>query len=116
MEDRRKVTDLSYSIGLRVREDGSIEDVTFGGPAQKAGIAPSVKLIAVNQRQFTPTLLREAVAKTVTDSTPIELMTRSGEYYQTHRVEYRGGERYPHLVRDSAAPDILSGIIQPKTR
>ena len=75
-----------------------------------------MKLIAVNNRQFTPTVLRDAVAKTLTDSKPIELMTRSGEFYQTHRVEYRGGERYPHLIRDNAAPDILSNIIQPKTR
>ncbi len=61
-EDEGKLADLSYSIGLKVKEDGTVIDVAYGGPAQKAGIAPAVKLIAVNRRQFSPTVLREAVA------------------------------------------------------
>ena len=115
-EERRKVTDLSYSLGLQVKEEGEISDVRYGGPAQKAGMSPSVKLIAVNGRQFTATVLREAAAKTATDAKPVELLVKNGEFYQTHRVEYRGGERYPHLVRDPAAPDLLTAIIAPKVK
>jgi len=115
VEDRRKWADLSYSIGLSVREDGSVVDVIQGGAAQKAGVAPSVKLIAVNNRQFTPTVLRDAVAKTA-EGKPIELMIRNGEFYSTHKLDYKGGERYPHLVRDNAVPDLLSSIIQAKAR
>ena len=108
-----KVIDLSYSIGLIVHEDDStISDVVYDGPAQKAGIAPSVKLIAVNGRQFTPDVLREAVADTASGK-PVELLVRSGEYYETHRIDYRGGERYPHLVRDSSKPDLLTAVISP---
>jgi len=113
-QDRKLAADLSYSIGLKVKDDGTIADVAYGGPAQKAGIAPAVKLIAVNSRQFTPTVLREAVQKTATDAKPIELLIRNGEYYETHRVEYRGGERYPHLVRDPGTPDLLSEILKPR--
>jgi len=90
--------------------------VVYQGPAQKAGIAPAVKLIAVNGRQYTPTVLREAVAKTATDAKPLELLLRNGEYYETRRVDYRGGERYPHLVKDTAARDFLSEIIAPKVK
>jgi predicted metalloprotease with PDZ domain len=115
VEERRKWADLSYSIGLSVREDGSVVDVILGGAAQKAGVAPSVKLIAVNNRQFTPTVLRDAVAKTA-EGKPIELMIRNGEFYSTHKLDYKGGERYPHLVRDNAVPDLLSSIIQAKAR
>src|SRR5262245_17757891 len=115
VEDRRKWTDMSYSIGMSVREDGSIVDVVVGGAAQKAGVAPSTKLIAVNSRQFTATVLRDAVAKTE-EGKPIELMIRSGEFYSTHKLDYQSCERYPHLVRDNAAPDLLSNIIQPKAR
>jgi predicted metalloprotease with PDZ domain len=107
-----KRTDLSYSIGLKVREDGSIADVQYGGPAQKAGVAPSTRLIAVNNRQYTPTILREAVAKTASSDQPIELLIKTGDYYETHRLDYHGGERYPHLVRDSSSPDLLSEIIK----
>ena len=88
--------------------------MAYGGPAQKAGIAPAVKLIAVNNRQFNPTVLREAVQKTATDAKPLELLIKTGEYYEVHRVDYHGGERYPHLVRDTGTPDLLSEIVKPQ--
>jgi predicted metalloprotease with PDZ domain len=114
-EAERKEIDLNYSIGLLVSEDGNILDVRFDGPAKQAGLAPAVKLIAVNARQFTPTVLREAVAKTATDSKPLELMIKTGEYYETHRVDYHGGERYPHLVRDTSIQrDLIAEIIAAK--
>ena len=112
VEADRKLVDLSYSIGMKVKEDdGTIADVRYGGAAQKAGIAPQVKLIAVNGRQYTPTVLREAVARTAADAKPIELLIKTGDYYETHRVEYRGGEKYPHLVRVDGAEDLLSKIV-----
>src|SRR3954454_17716170 len=115
VEENHKEVNLTYSLGVRVREDGTIYDVRFAGPAQKAGVAPSTKLIAVNGRQFTPTVLRETVAKTAADAKPVELLVKTGEYYETHRVEYRGGERYPHLIRGEGE-DLLSQIIKPKTK
>jgi predicted metalloprotease with PDZ domain len=115
-EDERKLADLSYSLGLKVQEDGLIEDVVFDGPARKAGIAPATRVVAVNNRQYTPTVLREAVRKAASDAKPVELLIKNGEYYETHGIDYHGGERYPHLVRDQAAPDVLSRIIAPKAR
>ena len=113
VEEDRKAMDLSYSAGLVVAtDDGTISDVVFGGPAQKAGIAPSAKLIAVNGRQFTPTVLREAVADTAAGK-PLELLIKTGDFYETHRIDYAGGERYPHLVRDSSQPDLLTAVISP---
>jgi hypothetical protein len=61
-------------------------------------------------------VLREAVAKTASDARPLDLLLKNGEFYATHRVEYRGGEKYPHLVRDADAQDLLSGIIAPKVK
>ena len=105
--------ELSYSLGLKVREDGGVADVTYAGPAQKAGIAPAVTIVAVNNRQFTPTVMREAVEATATASKPLELLIKTGEYYETHRIDYHGGERYPHLVRDATVPDLLAEILKP---
>jgi len=116
LESTNKLVDLSYSLGLKVKEDGLVTDVIVGGPAQKAGVSPSVKLIAVNNREFTPTMLREAVAKTTSDAKPLELLIKTGEYYEVHRVDYRGGERYPHLERNAAVPDLLSQIIAPRAK
>jgi predicted metalloprotease with PDZ domain len=112
-EEASKMIDLSLSIGIRVKEDdGTIVDIAYGGPAKAAGVSPSTKLIGVNNRQFTPTVLREAVAATA-EGTPIELLIKNGEYFETHRISYTGGERYPHLVRDSGKPDVISQISAP---
>ncbi|HXB72044.1 MAG TPA: hypothetical protein VNY05_27660 [Candidatus Acidoferrales bacterium] len=116
VESDRKEVDQSYSIGLRVKEDGTITDVTYQGPAQKAGVAPAVKLIAVNGRQFNNTVLREAVARTASDAKPVELLLKNGEYYETRAVEYRGGEKYPHLVKEDGKKDLLSDIIAPRVK
>ncbi len=115
-EDDRKHFDYSYSIGLIVKDDGTIQDVAYGGPAQKAGITPNDKLIAVNNRQFTSGVLHDAIAKTASSAEPIEILVKNGEYYSVHKVQYRGGERYPHLERDESKPDVLSKIITPLTK
>jgi predicted metalloprotease with PDZ domain len=112
-EGERKTIDLSYSLGLKIREDGTVIDIAYAGPAQKAGIPPAVTIVAVNNRQFTPTVLHEAVEATASATKPLELLIKTGEYYETHRIDYRGGERYPHLVRDPAVPDLLSEILKP---
>jgi predicted metalloprotease with PDZ domain len=111
-EEYHKVVDLTYSIGLKVTEDGNLLDVAYDGPARKAGVTPSTKLIAVNGREFNPTVLREAVKATA--QRPVELLIKNGEFYETHRLDYSGGERYPHLVRDESAPDLLTQVIAPK--
>jgi predicted metalloprotease with PDZ domain len=112
-EEDSKIVNLNYSIGLKVSEDGGISDVAIGGAAQKAGVSPATKLIAVNGRQYFPVILREAVQAAVTKTAPIELLVKNGEYYQTFKIDYHGGEMYPHLTRDESKPDVLSKIIEP---
>jgi predicted metalloprotease with PDZ domain len=116
VDEYAKQVDVKYSLGFRVKEDGTILDVIHDGPADKAGIPPAVKLIAVNGREFNPTVLHEAVRATANGQQGVELLIKNGEFYQTHRVDYRGGERYPHLVRDEAAADLLTQVIAAKAR
>jgi predicted metalloprotease with PDZ domain len=115
-DEYRKQVDLKYSLGLKVKEDGTILDVIHDGPADKAGITPSVKLIAVNGREFNPTVLHEAVKATASRQQAAELLIKNGEFYETRRIDYHGGERYPHLVRDEAAPDLLTQVIAAQAR
>jgi len=112
-EQWKGVIDLSYSLGLIVKEDGGIQDIAMNGPSALAGIAPGMKLIAVNGREFNPTTVREAVQQTTKSTTPLELLVKTGVYYKTFKVDYHGGERYPHLERDAAAPDFVSLISAP---
>ena len=108
-----RAADLSYSIGLICKEDGTIDDVKMNYPAQKAGVAPATRIIAVNGRKFNSQLLREDIAAAVKSTAPIEIMVEDGEFYKTYRVDYHGGEKYPQLVRDESKPDLLSAIGAP---
>jgi predicted metalloprotease with PDZ domain len=115
-EEDSKAVNMSYSIGLKVSEEGNISDLAYGGPAQKAGVSPATKLIAVNGKQYMPVVLREAVQSAAGKTAPIELLIKNGEYYQTFKIDYHGGELYPHLARDESKTDVLSKIIEPMVR
>lgn len=111
-EGIQKFTDLSYSLGLMVASEGAIIDVIPDSPAAKAGVAPDMKLVAVNGRRWTPALLRTAIQNAVKDSAPIELLVESLDFFKTCPVVYHGGERYPHLERDASKPDLLGDILR----
>jgi hypothetical protein len=109
-EDTRKITDVRYSLGISVREDGTISDVVPESPAA-AGVGPGMKVVAVNGRRWSPAVLRDAIARS--GSRPIELLVDNGEFFKTFRLGDASPERYPHLERDPARPDLLSQIIRP---
>ncbi|MGA7220538.1 MAG: M61 family peptidase [Candidatus Sulfotelmatobacter sp.] len=104
----------AYSIGLELREDGTITDTIEQMPAALAGIGPGMKLIAVNGRKYSPEILREALKAGKSGSDPLELLVENTEYFKTYKIDYHGGERYPHLVRDESKPDLLSEIYKAK--
>jgi predicted metalloprotease with PDZ domain len=104
----------AFSIGLDLREDGVITDTIEGMPAALAGIGPGMKLVAVNSRQYTPEVLRDALKAAKVGTEPIELLVENTDYYKTYKLDYHGGERYPHLVRDESKPDLLTEIYKPK--
>jgi hypothetical protein len=71
-----------------------------------------MKIIAVNGRRFTPQVLREALGSGKTSSEPLELIIENTDYFRTVRLDYHGGEKYPHLVRDESKKDVLSDIVR----
>ena len=102
------------ALGLALNEDGTISDTTEGEPAARAGIGPGMKLVAVNGRRFSPEILREAVKATKNGNTPLEFLIENTDYYKTYKIDYQGGEKYPHLVRDDSKPDLLTEILKAK--
>ena len=112
-EDARKVASLAYSIGLSVKENGDIVDVNIGLPAQKAGVAPATKIVAVNGREFSLKGIRNAVEDAVKNTLPVVLLIKDGDYYKSFSIDYHDGEKYPHLVRDESKADLISEIIRP---
>ncbi len=109
-EEGGRRVDVAYSIGLELRDDGIIADTIEGMPAALAGIGPGMKLIAVNGRQYSPDVLRDALKAGKTSSAPLELLVENTDYYKTYKVDYHGGEKYPHLERDESKPDLLTEI------
>jgi predicted metalloprotease with PDZ domain len=105
--------DLSFSLGLIATKQGDVRDVIVGSPAYAAGLAPGMKLIAVNGRKWSKDVVRAALRAGVNNQQPMSLLAENGEYYSTYQLNYHEGERYPHLVRTDGQPDILDEIIRP---
>jgi len=113
-----RTTGVQFSLGIIVHDPGSengdeLSDVIAGSPAAEAGIAPGMKLLAVNGRRWTPEILRDAIRRAKGGKEPIELLVENEEYFHSYRIDYHGGERYPHLVRNGK-PDLLSEISRMK--
>jgi predicted metalloprotease with PDZ domain len=105
---------LDYSLGMRAGSDGSVIDVDPTKPAARAGIGPGMKILAVNGRKWSAQRCRDAIGGATTGR-PVELLTESGDYLSTFKIAYRGGERYPKLVRDPSKPDYLTELLRPKS-
>lgn len=113
MEARRHTVDLTYSLGLSVGKDGSINDVLWDGPAFKAGIGPSMTIVAVNGTEYSAESMKDAVDASAKDQgKPVELLLKDFDSYKTVRIDYHGGMKYPHLVRDTSKPDTLSQLFK----
>src|SRR6202034_979482 len=98
-ESNSHVVGGAFSIGLELREDGTITDTTEGMPAAIAGIGPGMKLIGVNGRHYSPEILHNALKAGKGGNVPLELLVENTDYYKIYKLDYHGGERYAHLVR-----------------
>jgi predicted metalloprotease with PDZ domain len=105
--------DAVYSIGLRLSGDGEVQDSIVGGLAYKAGVTSGMRVVAVDDRAFTPDLLHDALKATAKEHQPIRLLVLNDDYYRTCTIDYEGGERYPHLVREEGRADWLNDLIKP---
>jgi predicted metalloprotease with PDZ domain len=108
------IVPAAASIGLDLRDDGGIVDTIEGEVSAKAGIGPGMKVVAVNGRRFSPEVFRDAIKAAKGTTAPIDLLIENTDYYKTYKIDYHGGEKYPHLVRDESKPDLLTEIMKAK--
>ena len=114
-EDRDgKNINAQYSVGLFLGSDGVIRDTVEGMVAAKAGIGPGMKIVAVNGRRFSSDVWRDALRAAKTSPLAIELIVENTDYFRVVKLDYHGGEKYPHLVRDESKPDLLTEIYRAK--
>ena len=101
------------SIGILLKKDGTIYDVVPGTPAYDAGLGPSMKVVAVDGRPYSPEALTESIAHPPNGK--ISLIVRNFDTVQTREIQYAGGVRNPHLERIPGSHDYLSEILAPRT-
>jgi predicted metalloprotease with PDZ domain len=109
-----KKLDARYSLGLSMTDEGVVKDTVEGMVAAKAGIGPGMKVVAVNGRRLTADIWKDAIRATKSSSSPLELIVENTEYFRVVKLDYHGGEKFPHLVRDDSKPDLLTEIYKAK--
>ena len=113
IEEERKTTDFSYSLGFSLDKDGKLTQMMWGGLAFKAGLAGGTALIAVNGQAYKPAVLIAAIKAAKGSNKKIDLLVKKGERYRTVSLDYHDGMKYPHLERIPGTPDRLSEILAP---
>jgi predicted metalloprotease with PDZ domain len=104
-----------FSIGLRIGKDGTLHDVLWNGPGDKAQLAPGEKIVAVNGRVFSPEAMSNAIDAAKGGTEPIHLIVQQDAYVWTAAIDYHDGQRFPGLERAEGTPDYLDEITTPLT-
>jgi predicted metalloprotease with PDZ domain len=115
LESSQKQAYLTSSIGMLVKEDGTIVDIVPGKAVDRAGIGPGMKVVAVNSQRWSLDLIRYAIAATGHGSRPLELLLENSGYFFTRTLDYKERAKYPRLERDSSKADLLTKVIEPLT-
>jgi len=112
-ERTNKQTDVSFSLGMWVKNDGTIVDVVIGSPAYAAGLMPGMKITSVNGRKVDGDVLKQEIAAAKGTTKPIDVAVEQASFAGTFRIDYHDGERFPHLERIDGRPDLLGDILRP---
>ncbi|HVR92022.1 MAG TPA: peptidase M61 [Novosphingobium sp.] len=118
--DKARMTDaknlsLTYSLGLTIDKDAKITATQWNSPAFNAGVVNGAKVIAVNGATYDADGLKKAITDAKTGK-PLELLFQRGDRFQTVKLDYRGGLRYPWLERAApgTAPTGLDRLLTPR--
>jgi predicted metalloprotease with PDZ domain len=102
-----------FSIGLRANSDGSIVDVRWNSPADKARLVPGSKIIGVNGQVFSGDVLHAGIRDAKGKTDPIRFIVQSDSFLTVVDIDYHDGERYPALERIADTPAYLDDITKP---
>ena len=101
--------DLTHSLGLTTLPEGKISDVLWDGPAFEAGLTIGTMIHAVEGREFSPEILRDAVAASRDE---VNLHIIQAKAARTVTVACSKGLRYPHLQAKSDTLGRLEQILR----
>lgn len=107
--------DLSYSLGMSLTKAGEVEDVIPDSAAARAGLAPRMKILAVNERRYNREEMLDAIREAAKNHRAMDLLIENSDFVKSHSINYFDGVKYPHLERVEGQPDILTEIIRART-
>ncbi|MBD5634281.1 MAG: M61 family metallopeptidase [Candidatus Eremiobacteraeota bacterium] len=122
--ERTHAVDALYSFGANISNgggdgdsapEGTIGNILSDSPAFKAGLAPGMRLVAVDGRKWSSDVFADALAAHKGGKVPMRLIVANEDRFSVVDVPVFTGERYPHLERDPSHPDELKKIYAPKT-
>ena len=111
-----KQLDHTFSLGLLLDPTGLVKDVVLDSAAWKAGFAPGMKIISIHGKAWAPDILEEELTAIKQSALPLAIGALHGEELRDLRVDWHAGVLYPRLERDTAKPDLLSRILEPRTK
>jgi predicted metalloprotease with PDZ domain len=111
----QKVLSLTYSLGISIDKDAKVTATQWDSPAFNAGVVTGSKIVAVNGIAYDQDTMKASI-KAAKDGAPLELLFQRGDRFQTVKIEYKGGLRYPWLERATpgTAPTGLDLLLSPK--
>jgi len=94
-----KVLNLTYSLGMVLDHEGKVISTVWGSAAFRAGVVPSVQVIAVNGDGYESDTLKAAITAAKGTDKPITLLVKRDGHFETVTVTWHDGLRYPWLER-----------------
>ena len=113
-EKQRKNTDLTYSGGFSVGNDGKVGSVLWDSAAFNAGLTNGTQILAVNGRSFDGDALKAAITAAKGGTAPVQLLIKDGDLYRTTNLDWHGGLRYPRLEKVGKGPGTLDALLAPR--
>ena len=102
-----------YSLGMRFTPDGTVRDVRWNSPADKAQLGPGYKILGVNGNSFSGDALKQAVDDSKGNDRPIRLIVQMESDVQEVILDWHEGMRYPQLKRVDGTPALMDEITKP---
>ena len=107
-------SDLTYSGGFAVGNDGKVSSVLWDSAAFNAGLTVGSQIVAVNGRTFKPDALKQAIKNAGGNNPSPELLIKDGEVYRTVKLDWHGGLRYPRLEKVGKGQGTLDALLAPR--
>lgn len=112
--DHAKTTNLTYSLGMALDATGRVTSTLWDGPAFAAGIVNGAQVVAVNGEAYSKDVLLQAITAAKGGRTPIALLVKRGDRFDTIAVPYYGGLRWPWLEPVGPGEQPLDRLLMPR--